>query len=313
MPRQQPLFGGLFGPTPKHFWIYPTVLLLLFGFFKELKPSEAFLTSYLTAKHPQGKNFSLSSINDDVYPIWTYSYLVSAFFVFLFTDFMRYNPIILVETLSYLLTRVLLIWGSSLLAMQLMQGVYGAATATEVGYYTYLYSAIPPKYYVALTGPIRAAVLLGRAVSSFTGQALYSTDTLDYYGLNYFSLVGVCIATVLSLALPWYFNCPCKKEKSSGYANIQDTDSEVILPETNCVDAVREKVLTQLRQFKKFYFTPSLLKWSLWWAFAMCGMLQVGNYVQSLWSVVLKEENESTKTSCEMNNYLFGVMKEGCT
>ena len=300
MPKQQPLCGGLCKGTPKYLWIYSTVILLLFGFFKELKPSEAFLNPYLTTEPPHGKNFSQSAVNNDVYPFWTYSYLIAAFFVFLFTDFMRYNPIILVETFSYLITRVLLIWGSSLFAMQLMQAIYGVATATEVGYYTYLYSAVPQKYHVTVTGPIRAAVLLGRAVSSYSGQGLFSTDTLDYYGLNYFSLVSVCVAACLSLLLPWYFSCPCTKNETN-QASIQDKDGKmIVLQRSSSWDMFREKVRTQVQEFKKFYFTFSLLKWSLWWAFAMCGMLQVGNYVQSLWSDILKE---TTDSSCELHDY----------
>lgn len=294
--KQQPLFGGIFKRTPKYFWIYPTIILLLFGFFKELKPSEAFLNPYLTSPRPTGKNLSQSAVNDHVYPFWTYSYLVSAFFVFIFTDFMRYNPIILIESVSYLLTRILLIKGSSLFAMQLMQIIYGMATATEVGYFTYLYSAVPPKYHVAVTGPIRAAVLAGRAVSSFAGQALFSTNVLDYYGLNYFSLVSVCIATVLSFALPWYFTCPCSVSLSITQSSIQEssTNEQFDAPKVKCFKSFSDKVVSQVRQFLKFYLTPSLLKWSIWWAFAMCGMLQVGNYVQSLWSVIM------TDTSCEL-------------
>lgn len=292
--KQQPLFGGIFKRTPKYFWIYPTIVLLLFGFFKELKPSEAFLNPYLTSPPPTGKNFSLSDVNDRVYPYWTYSYLVSAFFVFIFTDFMRYNPIILIESMSYLLTRILLIKGSSLFAMQLMQVIYGVATASEVGYFTYIYAAVPAKYHVAVTGPIRAAVLAGRAVSSFAGQAFFSTDVLDYYGLNYFSLISVCIAAALSLALPWYFTCPCLTTNLS-QSSIQESSTEPLdAPQEKCLKSFTDKVLNQMNQFIKFYFTPSLLKWSIWWAFAMCGMLQVGNYVQSLWSVIMADT-----TSCE--------------
>ena len=99
-------------------------------FFKELKGSEPFLTQYLT-NETDGKNFSVDTVNDIVYPYWTYSYLVSAFFVFLVTDLARYNPVIIVEAGAYLLTRVLLIWSDSILSMQLMQVAYGVATATE--------------------------------------------------------------------------------------------------------------------------------------------------------------------------------------
>lgn len=35
--------------------------------------------------------------------------------------------------------------------------------------------------------------------------------------------------------------------------------------------------------FKTAYSNKYLLKWSVWWAFATCGNLQVGNYIQPLW------------------------------
>ena len=171
--EQQPFCGGLL-KVPRHLWIYSTIVLLGYGFFKELKPSEPFLTQYLT-NETDGKNISVDTVNDNVYPYWTYSYLVSAFFVFLVTDVARYNPVILVEAIAYLLTHVLLIWRGSVLSMQLMQVAYGVSDATEVGYYAYVYAAVPPRYYEKITGPVRAAVLLGRSVSSFVGQALFST------------------------------------------------------------------------------------------------------------------------------------------
>ena len=38
--------------------------------------------------------------------------------------------------------------------------------------------------------------------------------------------------------------------------------------------------------FKTSYSTTYTLKWSLWWAFAMCGYFQVLNYIQPLWEDV---------------------------
>lgn len=297
MPLQQPFCGGIVR-APRYLWIYSLVVLLLYGFFKELKPSEAFLTPYLT-NATGGKNFSLSELNDNVYPFWTYSYLVSALFVFLLTDFMRYNPVILIEISAYLATRVLLIWGKSILAMQLMQIVYGIATATEVGYYAYIYSAVPLEYYERLTGPVRAVVLFGRSVSYFLGQILLTTGCLDYYGLNYFSLASVCVSLACGLILPWYFKCSCRQAEGEELLDLQEPGDRAVWPclqsltatVWSCWQSLTATVVGRLRDFVKFYSRPSLLKWSVWWAIAMCGVLQVGNYVQSLWKVILKESD----------------------
>ena len=296
MPKQQPLCGGICGPAPKYLWIYSTIILLFYGFFKELKPSESFLTPYLT-NATDGKNFSLSEVNQNIYPYWTYSYLVAALFVFLFTDLMRYNPIILIEAIFYLFTRVLLIWGTTLDSMKLMQAVYGVATATEVGYYSFIYPAVPFKYHVLLTGPVRAAVLFGRSISSFLGQGLFSSGVLNYYGLNYFSLVSVTIACIFAFMLPWYFTPPCGPNKNN-HVTIQGEDGEGIVPPNSCIDWFKDTVTNQVVTFKRFYFRPSLLKWSLWWAFAMCGVLQVGNYVQSLWKAILIDNEDYSMYVC---------------
>lgn len=304
MPLQQPFCGGVV-QAPRRLWIYSVVVLLLYGFFKELKPSEAFLTPYLT-NSTGGKNFSVDDVNDNVYPFWTYSYLVSAFFVFLFTDVARYNPIILIEAAAYISTRVLLVWGMDITAMQLMQIAYGVATATEVGYYAYIYAAVPPEYYEKLTGPVRAVVLFGRSISSFVGQILFTTGCLDYYGLNYFSMASVAVSAVFALMLPWYFRCSCKDVDEVSFDLQEPPHSRV----RTCRQWVDETIFKRFIGLVKSYLRPSLFKWSLWWAIAMCGVLQVGNYVQSLWKVVLKE---SDNTGILGNRREWNGLVEGTT
>ena len=71
-------------------------------------------------------------VNSDVYPFWTYSYLVSVFFVFLLTDLVRYKPVILLESVAYLSTRILLIWGTTIASMQWMQVRSFAAVNTTM-------------------------------------------------------------------------------------------------------------------------------------------------------------------------------------
>ena len=310
--QQQPFCGG-FVKAPRHLWIYSAIVLLGYGFFKELKPSEAFLTQYLT-NETDGKNFSVDTVNDNVYPYWTYSYLVSAFFVFLVTDVARYNPVILVEAAAYLSTRVLLIWSSSVLSMQLMQVAYGVATATEIGYYSYVYAAVPPRYYERITGPVRAAVLMGRSVSAFVGQALFSTFVLDYYGLNYFSLVNVCICCVLALMLPWYFKCPCLRpatedcvhhDRTTSTDDCEMTTSYTLQESNRSVLEIKTVVRNKVSDFVKFYTRPSLLCWSLWWAIATCGVFQVGNYVQSLWKVI--KDDSGNESQREWNGVVEGT------
>lgn len=94
-----------------------TSLLCLYGFFKELKPSEAFLTPFLE----HNKNFTSRELSQSVYPFWTYSYLAFLFVFLPLTDLVRYKPMLLLESIGYIGTRVLLIWGTTLAHMQMMQ------------------------------------------------------------------------------------------------------------------------------------------------------------------------------------------------
>ena len=64
-------------------WARISIVLCLFGFLKSFKASEAFLTQYLIS--PQWVNITLTEAYQDVYPIWTYSYLAVLVFVFLLT------------------------------------------------------------------------------------------------------------------------------------------------------------------------------------------------------------------------------------
>ncbi|KFQ50990.1 Thiamine transporter 2, partial [Pelecanus crispus] len=64
-------------------WIYPTLIICANGFFSTMRPSEAFLTPYLTGPD---KNLTIEEVTSQIFPVWTYSYLALLFPVFLITD-----------------------------------------------------------------------------------------------------------------------------------------------------------------------------------------------------------------------------------
>lgn len=281
-------------PTQQH-WLFATLILCSYGFFKEFKPSEPFLTPYLVSGV---KNFTKAELNSEVWPYSTYSYLISSLFVCLLTDIVRYKPVIVLESGCYLATRILLIWGVTIASMQWMQVAYGVAEATEIAYYSYIYAAVSSRYFKKVTSYVRAIRLFGQSMSSLLGQVLVSTGVFGYLELNYISLASVSVACVISLFLPNVFNFNCStlcKPKQQ----IQTNESTALLnqpskkPSSSCLGWIKEAVLNRARDFARFYCTPSLLKWSIWWALATCGVLQIGNYVQSLWKEVADESDQS--------------------
>ena len=265
-------------------WKIPTALICSYGFFKEMKPSEPFLTPYLNSTYKHLSNEQLSS---QVYPIWTYSYLVVLFIVFIITDVLRYKPLVITEASAYLTTRILLIWGNGVLAMQFMQIAYGIATGTEIAYYSYIYALVSNDHYQKVTGYTRAIVLAGRAMAGIVGQLLISFGATSYLVLNYISLISVSIACIISLFLPKAIGNIFQTEEISGavesnvdsQGNMAINNSEANLKCQNCGMSLK----TMFIAFKESYRNKTLLQWSIWWSLAMCGYLQVGNYVQNLW------------------------------
>ena len=261
-------------------WIWVTAVLCIYGFFKEFKPSEAFLTPYLI----DTKHFNETQVNSEIYPFWPYSYLVAALFVFLLTDLLRYKPVILVEAFSYLATRILLIWGTSVLSMQWMQIAYGVATASEVGYYSYIYPAVPSAQYKRVTSYLRAVRLVGQSLSSVVAQIVTSTGFLSLLQLNYISLGSVSVACFFALITPNPCSSKCEPSWAKGWLSISYSQQH----------QKKENFFVKAgSDLNKFYSQPHLLKWSIWWALATCGVLQVGNYVQSLWKHITVESGES--------------------
>lgn len=81
--------------------------------------------------------------------------------------------------------------------MRLFQVLYGTFMATEVAYYTYIYSKVPKEFYQQVTSHTRAAILAGRAISSVLAQILISFELMDYKQLNYISLGGKFVSRKL--------------------------------------------------------------------------------------------------------------------
>ena len=235
-----------------------------------MKPSEPFLTPFL--RDPP-KNFTEEQLVNEIYPVSTYANLVALFLVFFITDFLRYKPVIIVEALAYLATRILLIWGTSVFSMQIMQIAYGLAVGAEVAYYSYIYAAVTLEHYQKVTSFTRAAILVGRMTAGILGQLFISLNVTGYLTLNYISFGSVIVAVLFSLVLP-----SVPSSASAFNTNYSDFSWYKQL-------GLQWKayLLDFLQGFRNCYSKQQLLRWSMWWAAATCGELQVENYVQNIW------------------------------
>nr|XP_025965346.1 thiamine transporter 2-like [Dromaius novaehollandiae] len=288
-------------------WIYPTLILCVNGFFSAMRPSEAFLTPYLTGPD---KNLTIEEVTNQIFPVWTYSYLALLFPVFLITDYARYKPIIILQGVSFIITWLLLLFARGVVAMQVMEFFYGMVTATEVAYYAYIYSVISTEHYQKATSYCRSITLVAATVAAVLGQLLVSLAHVSYFYLNAITLASLSLAFVCSFFLPMpqksmffhrkdaaetlqgpdkvmaTFNpnepCSCQEDRDPASADTGPTPEQQAdqpQPQSHAL-----KVLVQLsKDLRECYSSRKLLYWSLWWALATAGFNQVLNYIQVLW------------------------------
>jgi len=283
-------------------WKFATLLLCCYGFLKEIRPSEPFLTDYLLGN---SSGITQDELYHEVYPVWTYSYLGFLVLVFLFTDLTRYKAVIVLEGFSYILTWILLLWGNGLAQMQVMQVAYGIATSTEVAYFTYIYAKISGEHYRLVTSWTRASLLLGRFLSGTISQVLVCMCWTDYRGLNYVSLAMVSCATCVSFFLPSvqsaiYFHRQSEPDLLEPVL-IEEASLKKTRTSSRSIGQKWTRAITLIsKDFLSAFTSPYILKWSVWWALAMCGNYQVGNYIQTLWNEI-KPENEDGECPCHLN------------
>ncbi|XP_072195548.1 thiamine transporter 1 [Excalfactoria chinensis] len=296
-------------------WALPTGLLCAYGFFCSVRPSEPFLTRYLLEPH---KNLTETQVFNEIYPVWTYSYLALLFPVFLATDYLRYKPVVLLQGLSLIITWFLLLYAQGLRAFQLLEFFYGMGTATDIAYYSYIYSVVDVDLYRKVTSYCRSATLVGYTVGSVCGQLLVSLAGWSLFSLNVISLTSISVAFGTAWFLPMprkslFFHhaaaqpfslemkvMDCKNgaivQDQPGVPRVPGWEDEVKMPlnrEGHSAEKKEQKVdalqvLKDLWQdFLQCYSSRTMLCWSVWWALSTCGYFQVINYAQGLWEMVL--------------------------
>lgn len=118
------------------------------------------------------KHFTEDQVNNDIYPWSTYAYLPFLFTLGPFAEIFSYRAAILFGILGRVLTRVLLLYGESLTAMQLMQVAYSLGSAAEDVFSAYVYYVVPLETYQDATSVIKAAQLVASVLAGILGDAL---------------------------------------------------------------------------------------------------------------------------------------------
>ncbi|XP_060517216.1 thiamine transporter 2-like [Cylas formicarius] len=256
--------------------ITTSVLLCIFGFLKEIRPSEPFNYEFLIGV---SRNLTDVQVIQQVYPIGTLSYLVQLSILFLIADLCRYKPIMVLSGTAGITVWGMYLWTKSLEEIQITQIMYGTFCASEVAYFTCIYANVDFKKYKLLSSHCKIAVFAGQAFSGILSQIIVSFSIMNYRQLNY-----ITFAAMLGLML-WSLILPCT-EKSIYFH--QHPAAQLSICERNklAYSSIWQDLLNA-------YSNKYILKWCVWWILASCGFFQTRAYIQPLWSDIANDHNQT--------------------
>ncbi|OCT81093.1 hypothetical protein XELAEV_18027906mg [Xenopus laevis] len=289
-------------------WIYPTVLLCLYGFFVNLNATDPFIIPYLVAPY---HNLTAVQVANSVLPVWTYSYLALLIPVFLLTDYLCYKPVIFLQGLGLSISMIVMLVTHGVPCMQGMEFAYAIFTSCDVAYYAYIYNVVDTIHYQRVTSYCRSITLVGATLGALGGQLLLSLAGVSYFTLNVLTLSLTLVGLVFTLFLPMPTRSMFFHKEIAGDTmkmSVQEAESpclEKIKPEAMAKDAASESTSTKhlirvvfllSKEVKHCYSSKQILYWSLWWAFATPIYNQLICYAPILW-----EHVESSKRMAVYN------------
>lgn len=265
-------------------------------------------------------------VTNEIIPVLSYSYMAVLVPVFLLTDYLRYKPVLVLQSLSHVSIWLLLYLGFTLLEMQFMEFFYGITMAARVAYSSYIFSLVPPSEYQRVAGYSRSCVLLGVFASSVLGQLFVTFGGVTYSTLCVISLGFVSFGLLLSICLPWprrsmFFNKTWRAEAGAKAAAAAGgaTQSELaqmrpdgmpaeIVPPSSSSSSWKNSVfIGMLKELRNLVQVPNLRLWSLWWIFNSTGYYLVLFYVHTLWNKLAPStENKVYNGGVEAASTLLG-------
>ncbi|KAK3557253.1 hypothetical protein QTP70_026087, partial [Hemibagrus guttatus] len=242
-------------------------------------------------------------VTNEINPVLSYSYMAVLVPVFLLTDYLRYKPVLVLQSMSHVSIWLLLLLGTSLLEMQFMEFFYGITMAARVAYSSYIFSLVPANLYQRVASYSRSSVLLGVFISSVTGQLCMSLTGITYNTLSAISLGFVSFGLLLSTCLPWpkrslFFN----QNYRDGERTATQSELDKIKPDemnTECEKSsaggccsqktsfsMNSVLIEMVKEMRNVVKVPKLRLWSLWWVFNSTGYYLVVFYVHILWNTL---------------------------
>lgn len=202
------------------------------------------------------KQFTEDQVNNDIYPWSTYAYLPFLCILGPLAELFSYRFAILIGISGRVMTRFLLIYGDSLLAMQFMQVVYSMGTAAEDVFSAYVYYMVPHVYYTDITSYVKASALLSCVLSGILGDILVTQFESSLSTLMIISAVCVCLGFLIGFFALRPMNIAVKNSTGFGFPykpinNPKTSDPhKLVLLQEDIVD-LDAPVISHSEAFKK--------------------------------------------------------------
>ncbi|KAE9548151.1 hypothetical protein FO519_008639 [Halicephalobus sp. NKZ332] len=255
-------------------------LLVLYSVVKEFKIGTPFLYKYQT----EFLNYTSETLNGEIYPYFTYTYLLAIVPIFLFTDILLYKPVMYLEIVAQFIYRFTLVFTDSLFSQQLGQAMYAISDASDVAFCSYIYGKFEKNQYEKLTSWTRAAKMASKTGAHFLAQFIILTHIGNYETLNEIAFYVACTTFFFCFIMPrikWkHLVTKISIEESKG-----SREPQYPLP-ASFLEYALYRLRNMKSDFVETYSNSFIRKWSLWWAMTTCMSLQVALYAQSLYGEV---------------------------
>ncbi|KAL7991980.1 hypothetical protein Chor_016236 [Crotalus horridus] len=276
-------------PPPDPRWKYLVTYLCFYGFMSQIRPGESFITPYLLGSE---KNFTKEKVTNEITPVLSYSYMAVLVPIFLLTDYLRYKPMLVLQSLSHIAIWLLLIFGTNVIAMQFMEFFYGITMATRIAYSSYIFTLVTPSRYQRMASYSRSSVLMGVFTSSVVGQLCVTVGGTTFMTVNYISLGFMCFGLLLTLFLKrpkrsLFFNRNKSWCNGTSPSELDKMNPGAGEPMWHKASSWKNLILFRMvKELRTIVQMPQLRLWSLWWIFNSAGYYLMLYYVHILWNEI---------------------------
>eukprot|EP00892_Ulva_mutabilis_P005204 jgi/Ulvmu1/3055/UM015_0095.1 len=177
-------------------------------FLNAFKPSEPHIVPFLS----QIKHFSDEKILHSIFPVVVYANLVAVAFIPTSVQWLGLKGTVCSAAAARILTRILLIWGTSLLAIQISEVCFGVVMAGDIVLDAYVFYLVPQSSFIQAAAITQAASRLGHVAAAEFGELAIAVLHVSLTTLFWVSLAAILGATAFTLALPGQPQAPQQLE-----------------------------------------------------------------------------------------------------